>query len=147
MRKVCFYATLLLLAPITGIAQSVNDQYLSQSFREAFNLDGIRNLLASSQFQFLLIGTIVIVVAIWLFYLWGSLKMAYENLEINIFRRISRSLRPRITPPDFDLPHLHDLNAGRMGFAPSLIAVEHSKEKEEKKEESAARGDTTPARG
>ncbi len=147
MRKICFYSTLLLLVPITGIAQPVNDQYLSQSFREAFNPDGIRNLLASPQFQFLLIGTIVVVVAIWLFYLWGSLKMAYEDLEINIFRRVTGSLRPpRVTPPDFDLPHLHDLNSSRMGFAPSLIAVEHPKEKEEKKE-SATRGDAARTRG
>lgn len=148
MKKVCFFFTLILLTPLLVKSQAISDRYISDSFRDAFNLGSLKEILASSQFQLLLFITIGVVAAIWLFYLWGSFKMAYEDMEISILKKFANALKPpRISAPNMDLPHLQDFNAGRLGFSPNLVAVDHKKEKEESESAPLTRGETTQQRG
>jgi len=147
MKKIQITALLALWVPLQAFAQSVQERYLSQSFRDTFDMEGLQAMLSSPQFQIALFIALGALAAVLAFYLWGSLKMAYGNLEVDVFRKIGEVLRStRTKTPKMDLPHLQSFNAGRMGFAPNLVAVDHKTETEAEPEE-PTRGESNQPRG
>ncbi len=148
MKKIYVTALLALWVPLQAFAQSVQEQYLSQSFRETFDLEGLQAMLSSPQFQIALLIALGALAGVLSFYLWGSLKMAYGNLEMDVFRKIGEVLgSSKPSTPKMDLPHLQSFNAGRMGFAPNLVAVDHQNEEKSEPEEEPTRGEPKQTRG
>lgn len=140
-----------LVIPILGSAQATSNQYLNQSFRETFNLEGVRAILVSPQFQLFLIIIGIVTAVICVFYLWSSFKMLYADTETGTLRDIM-TLSKSIKIPKIEAPHLQDFGSGRMVFAPGFALIDHKKEakqseKEQQDNKPPIRGEETQQRG
>lgn len=138
MKKGHFALLLPLFAPVLGFAQASapsGTQHFERSLQQNFNADKLITFLESSQFQLFIVLVIGIAAIIWAVYLWGSLKMAYNGLEINFIKKIwslPTSFRiPKGIPTDPDLPHLSVWNTGRLGLAPQFVAVDNKATEDE----------------
>lgn len=147
MKKASFLSLSLVLVPFLVAAQSSGVEYLERSVQQSFNLDNVTAVLASPQFQIALVLVVGIVAFIWFAYLWGSFKMAYEDMEINIFRKLQWMAKtvklPKIQAPNIHTDAFTRWNTGRIGFAPDMVTVDHKPAQEETKE----RGSSEPTRG
>ncbi|MDX1939887.1 MAG: hypothetical protein SFU99_05000 [Saprospiraceae bacterium] len=146
MKKGLFLSLSIAWLPFLAAAQSSGIQYVEHSVQQSLNFDNIAAVLESPQFQIALLLVVGIVGIIWIAYLWGSFKMAYEDMGLHIFRNL-QLFNKTIKPQKLQAPHteinISNWKSSRMNFAPHTLIVDNKPVTEE----TSDRRDSKPARG